>query len=74
MSLDVIFSRGHLLNPDKALTGLLEPTLLNQDDAEVVMTLDVSRIDLNDLLVAVLRGLQVLDMVGVDVAHQDETL
>ena len=38
------------------------------------MALDVSRIDLDDPLVALFRCSQVLDVVGVDVAHQDETL
>ena len=49
-------------------------TLLHEDDAKVVATLNVTGVDFDDLFVTVFRGLQVLDVIGVDVAHQDEAL
>ena len=51
---------------------IMQPALLDHDYAQVVLPLDMTRVDGHNLLVAGLSSLQVFDMVGVDVTQEDE--
>ena len=62
----------HGLNFSQALVGFMQPALLDHDYAQIVLPLDMTRVDGHNLLVAGLSSLQVFDMVGVDVTQEDE--
>ena len=50
----------------------MQPALLDHDYAQIVFSLDMTRVNGHNLLVAGLCSLQVFDMVGVDVTQEDE--
>jgi hypothetical protein len=72
VALHVILIGSNLLNLDETFPSLIQVTLLHKNDAKVVTTLNVTGVDFDDLLVTFFSGLQVLHVIGVDVAHEDE--
>ena len=74
MPFDVVLVRGHFHDFDEALSSLLQMTLFNLHNAEIVMTLNVIGVYLGDVSITPLGGLQVLDVICVDVTHQNQTL
>merc|ERR1719361_2533483 len=58
----------------QTLPGRTKVAPLHHDHAQVVQSLHVVRLHVQDLLVALLGRLQVSDVVDVDVAEEDESL
>ena len=50
----------------------MQPALLHHDYAQIVLPLDMTRVDGHNLLVTCFSSLQVFDMVGIDVTQKDE--
>ena len=74
MLLYVVFVRRQPCHVDEARLGPFQVTLLHVDDAQVVSSLHVLRLHVEDPAEARLGCRQVAVVVDVDVAHQDQTL
>ena len=74
MLLDVSFIGRQPVDLLQALVGRPEVLLFHHHHTEVVVALDVARVNLQDAPVGFLGHVQVLDMIGVDVAQQNESL